>query len=236
MLLGGSSRPLLPSRALASSADPASLRTPAPVKPEAARPAPASKPEPARQGLTSAAPAAPTASTFTAGAASLAPTPAPVTKAAEPKAAEPKAASTSPVAALDFTGAKVSLDPEPDAKRVDSKATKVPHAAVRPATGHKPEVTQTAHEGEVTLHVDRSAASFKSFWLDDPRRLVVDVPGAHSTVDAGEQSLAGPLATRLRIGEHGDKVRFVLETAAGVTAEVKASVSGSALVVKLSRH
>lgn len=262
MLLGGAtSRPLLPSRALASSADPATLRTPAPeTTPEAVRSFTAGSVTPAA-ARPMVAPVAPAIRAPEAPAASPA-----VADSAKPAPAKPAAPSA--VAALDFSGTKASLDFEPDASRAEPKAAETKSGQLKsagPKTGeskaaeaktteskttesrtakashpthtmsaHKTQVTQNAHEGEVTLRLDRSAATLKSFWLDDPRRLVVDVPGAHSMVDAGEQTLAGPLATRLRIGEHSDKVRFVIETAPGVTADVK--LASSALVIKLLKH
>jgi hypothetical protein len=99
--------------------------------------------------------------------------------------------------------------------------------------GHKLEAVTTAHGLELTVHVDGPVGAYKSSWLDDPRRLVIDVRGAHSAMDALEYALPGPLASRLRVGVHSDRVRFVAETTGSVTGTVSAEPEGTTLVVRL---
>jgi hypothetical protein len=165
-----------------------------------------------------------------------APTPAPA------PAAEPKPV----VEAKPAVEARPLVRPEPavEAKPVvEAKPAVAPaHAAEarpevvkarHPGRGHSLEQHQAARAAELTLFADHNPTGVKTFWMDSPRRLVVDALGAHSAMDASEYRMAGPLATRVRVGVHPDRVRFVIETLPGVSADVKAK--GSAVSVQLSR-
>jgi hypothetical protein len=97
-------------------------------------------------------------------------------------------------------------------------------------------VSDTPNGIELTLEVDRPVVSFKTFWLDHPRRLVVDILGAKSGFANDEYAIAGPLASRLRVGAHDDRVRFVIDAAAIAASDVSARPSGSTLVVGITRR
>ncbi len=57
----------------------------------------------------------------------------------------------------------------------------------------------------------------QSFALENPSRLVIDAKGLQSQVDQPRQDLAGPHVASVRIGQHPDKVRVVLDGAEGET-------------------
>jgi hypothetical protein len=88
---------------------------------------------------------------------------------------------------------------------------------------------------ELALLCDGPVADHVTFWLDSPRRLVVDVYGRKSGFNRRGFRIEHQLAKSLRVGEHRDKVRFVIETAPTVSARVRARPSGKALIVELDR-
>lgn len=100
-------------------------------------------------------------------------------------------------------------------------------AVLRP-TGSKSSV-------ELALLTDGPINDHVSFWLDNPKRLVIDVFGRRSGFALKDYRIAHPLVKSLRVGSHHGKVRFVIETANDVSSQVKAKVSGSSLLVELKR-
>jgi hypothetical protein len=101
---------------------------------------------------------------------------------------------------------------------------------------HKLSTTATANGLEIKLRVDRPVGDYKTFWVDNPRRLVVDIPGGHSALDATEYKLSNPLASRVRVGVHGDKVRFVVDTTDKTSESVQAHAHGQTLVIGLAHR
>ncbi len=85
----------------------------------------------------------------------------------------------------------------------------------------------------LALLADGDVGDYKSFWLDNPRRLVIDIPHRKNGFAKSDYVIDHPLAQRLRIGNHADHVRFVLETAETVRKEVKIEAKGTALAVVL---
>ena len=83
------------------------------------------------------------------------------------------------------------------------------------------------------LRTENPVGAIRTFWLSKPRRLVVDVPDNRSDFDRYNYIVDHPLAGKLRIGQHKDKVRFVVETSATTG---KAFVKNGYLVVKLARR
>ena len=89
--------------------------------------------------------------------------------------------------------------------------------AVEPALDAGPASTLTAVEatdtGEgVLIHlVADGMLDAQSFTLEDPARLVVDLPGVESEVEAGPIEVGSSHTERVRIGQHPDHVRVVID-------------------------
>ncbi len=88
----------------------------------------------------------------------------------------------------------------------------------------------------LTLRTNGPAALHEEFWLSNPTRLVVDIPAARNGMRGRHFDVANPLVARVRVGEHADKVRFVIETNKNVSSVVRAKVSGDALRIELRQH
>ncbi len=76
----------------------------------------------------------------------------------------------------------------------------------------------TATEGDalaVQLEADGAIEGATWFNLDDPQRLVVDVPGITSQVESPVIDVNGSWVSRIRVGQHDEKVRVVLDGAEG---------------------
>ena len=63
----------------------------------------------------------------------------------------------------------------------------------------------------VQLHANGSIDSAGSFVLEDPDRLVIDLPGMQSSVGKDKVAIGAPEAQQLRIGQHDGMVRVVLD-------------------------
>ncbi len=88
---------------------------------------------------------------------------------------------------------------------------------------------------ELALLTDSKVVDHVSFWLENPRRLVVDVFGAKSAFARHSYGIDHPLAKRLRVGNHPGKVRFVIETDSSVSRDIAVRPSGKSLLVTLSK-
>jgi type IV pilus assembly protein PilQ len=67
-------------------------------------------------------------------------------------------------------------------------------------------------EGSVIrLRTDGFPMELESFTLDDPPRLVIDLPNLQHEVTQGRVELGTQHAARVRIGQHADKVRVVVD-------------------------
>ncbi len=89
---------------------------------------------------------------------------------------------------------------------------------------------------ELALVTDGPVADYKTFWLDSPRRLVIDITGRKSGFKNLEYPIDHALATHLRVGNHHDKVRFVVATSGAVSPHVSARAAGHALVITLRKR
>ncbi len=69
----------------------------------------------------------------------------------------------------------------------------------------------------VHLQADGAIASAETFTLEDPARLVVDLPGLVSGMKGKQIEVGSPHAERVRVGQHDDMVRVVID--AGSSAE-----------------
>ena len=63
----------------------------------------------------------------------------------------------------------------------------------------------------IELQGDGTVESAVTFMLEDPARLVVDLPQLKSAVEQTRIELDAPNASRIRIGAHPDKVRIVVD-------------------------
>ena len=88
----------------------------------------------------------------------------------------------------------------------------------------------------LVLRTDGPVAKHKSFWLQNPRRFVVDVPGRRNAFDRLAYELNHPLAERLRVGQHPDKVRFVVETSEDVLRKARLTPENDTLIIDLKRR
>jgi type IV pilus assembly protein PilQ len=68
----------------------------------------------------------------------------------------------------------------------------------------------------IHLLADGTVESAATFTLEDPARLVVDLPDVASRIESDRVDVGAPQVERVRIGVHADKVRVVLD---GGTAE-----------------
>ena len=105
------------------------------------------------------------------------------------------------------------VDLAPAAEASAPAAEAVPPApAAPPATTLVAVEARKAGEGTlVHLKADGSIASAVSFTLEDPARLVIDLPGLRSTVATERVEAGSPHAARVRVGTHEDLVRVVID-------------------------
>ena len=191
----------------------------------------------------SASPAVPVApksavSPAVAAAAPVAPKPAagPAVAAAAPAPASatvPASKSMAATPSATSTGTVATTDPP---STTSAGATTAPTPAVSASSAHKLSTAVTSKGLDISLRVDRPAATYKTFWLDHPRRLVVDVPGVRNGLDGTDFAIVGPLASRLRVGTHEDKVRFVVYTAEKIGSAAQVHFHGITVLVSLSKH
>jgi type IV pilus assembly protein PilQ len=72
--------------------------------------------------------------------------------------------------------------------------------------------TMDSEEGtRIELRTDGTPSQIESFVLEDPARLVIDLPGLAGTSTPGRIDVGSLHAARIRVGEHGDKVRVVID-------------------------
>jgi type IV pilus assembly protein PilQ len=108
-----------------------------------------------------------------------------------------------------FTAGAATTPPAP-AKAEVPKAEAAP-ARILEAVELSPE----SGGWRVHLRADGSLAGANAFEMNEPARLVIDLPGIESRVDAPSAKGQGAV-TRVRVGAHPDKVRVVLD---GATAD-----------------
>jgi type IV pilus assembly protein PilQ len=82
-------------------------------------------------------------------------------------------------------------------------------AAAKTLTGVETEVA----EGGVVIHLmsDGVLQSAEAFTLEDPARLVIDLAGMKSAVAKEHVAVGSAYVSRVRVGEHADKVRVVMD-------------------------
>lgn len=86
----------------------------------------------------------------------------------------------------------------------------------------------------VHLVADGRIGDAQAFAMEDPTRLVIDIPGLESRVGAPQAKGKGPHVARVRVGSHSDKVRVVLDgVGADSFAAHRLTPVGDGLVVDL---
>ena len=131
----------------------------------------------------------------------------------------------------------LALEPQKALKKVEP----VEVAKVEPVQAPSSSSNGIVIEGDdgsvrLVLRTDGPVAKHKSFWLKNPRRFVVDVPGRRNAFDRLTYELNHPLAERLRVGQHPDKVRFVVETSEDVLRKARLTPENDTLIIDLKRR
>lgn len=158
--------------------------------------------------------------------------------AIEPPRTTPKVIvqnSTAPV-----TATKQNKAPAQTHKPASPVTRRVKELAAQTATTSRVEKTRPYIEGganraTLILTLDKTARMPSTMWMAEPRRLVVDVPGAHAAAQGKTFDLDHPLVSRVRVGQHGDKVRFVAETASAIRSDISTRVVGNTVQIELRR-
>ena len=147
----------------------------------------------------------------------------------------------------------VKLSPTPEVKTEQSEVQALSTAskklmpevvakAAQPAAAEKQvELGGVVVEGDeqnirLVLRTDGPVVKHKSFWLKNPRRFVVDVPGRRNAFDRMAYELNHPLAERLRVGQYPNKVRFVVETSEDVLRKARLTPENDTLIIDLKRR
>ncbi len=73
------------------------------------------------------------------------------------------------------------------------------------------EVQDSGDALQVRLVTDGSVRAVESFVLENPDRLVIDLPGLVSEASAGRIEVGSELVKQIRVGQHPDKVRVVID-------------------------
>jgi hypothetical protein len=89
---------------------------------------------------------------------------------------------------------------------------------------------------ELALLTDGPIDEHAEFWLDNPQRLVVDILHRKSGFSRLSYAIDSPLLTKMRVGDHSDKVRFVIETSREVSQEFKVRPRGNSLILRFKRR
>jgi len=88
--------------------------------------------------------------------------------------------------------------------------------ASSPVTETTPTVTAIVSRAEaIQIQVTGTVTEFKTFRLNKPERVVIDIPGVKSAADLKIVSLNAAGISTARVGSYADKVRIVLDAANG---------------------
>jgi type IV pilus assembly protein PilQ len=121
--------------------------------------------------------------------------------------------------------------PVADAMPADSDevAAAEPEAASAPASPARAllgvEATPESQGAVVVLRTDGQVGPHSHFVLEEPARLVVDLPGLVSRADSAQVAVGAGGVERVRIGQHADKLRIVIDGSAGVAPFESAQVT-----------
>ena len=62
----------------------------------------------------------------------------------------------------------------------------------------------------MTIKADSMLDSYKAFQMDEPKRMVVDIPGVREKLSEKDYTVESPLVEKIKVGQHQDKVRIVI--------------------------
>lgn len=88
-------------------------------------------------------------------------------------------------------------------------------------------------ETVVEIAADGPIGVFEHFRIEEPPRLVIDFPGLASALPRDRVDVGGQAVRRVRIGQHGDKVRVVLDVADGSLAGARVERESGGVAVRL---
>jgi len=94
----------------------------------------------------------------------------------------------------------------------------------------------TRNSVELALLTDGPIDEHAEFWLENPQRLVVDILHRKSGFARLSYAIASPLVTKMRVGEHSDKVRFVIEASREASQEYKVRSRGNSLIIQFKHR
>lgn len=117
---------------------------------------------------------------------------------------------------------RIDAAPRPEERSTAAAPTSVPAAG-----------SVTATPATVLLSAAAAIPSHHLFWLQGPRRLVVDLMGARAALGAPVVAPPHPLVKKVRWAQHDDRVRFVIEVAPGARDEVETRLDGASLAITL---
>jgi len=74
---------------------------------------------------------------------------------------------------------------------------------------------------------------FRSFFIESPRRLVVDLPGAWSATVPDDLVMRHHLARGVRIGRHGDHLRLVVDLMPDAQSVPRVRATSQGLMIEI---
>lgn len=129
-------------------------------------------------------------------------------------------------------GAQVALSSEDPAMGANQASTieqgSIEKLPARTVTG----IDLRREQNAITVVISGDGKISHEAKLIDDRRLVVDIPQVVSAVQKPQMRVHHPLLTRVRLGDHPDRVRIVMDLASPVTFTVERQ--GTQLLVKLT--
>ena len=125
-----------------------------------------------------------------------------------------------------------SMDPAMDLAMDEELAEVVPMTPATTLTGVS--YLETMSGVLVHLEADGSVGAMETFTLEDPARLVIDMPGLGSSAP-GKTEVGSSQVAQVRVGAHPDKVRVVIDggSAAGDFAERRISPAATGLYLAI---
>jgi len=135
-----------------------------------------------------------------------------------PEVAETGGPAPASPAAADPWETADGLDEAP-AEEGEAPAAAEPAAPAGPATpaSRLSDIAVTSTDDGVLVHLvaDGVVGSAESFVLEDPDRLVLDLPGLTNSASPARRAVEGERVARVRVGAHPDKVRVVIDGGPG---------------------
>jgi type IV pilus assembly protein PilQ len=131
--------------------------------------------------------------------------------AAQP-APEPAAEATPAPAPQEPAAAEATPAPAPQEPAAAEASAKAAHTLL------SVEPQASAEGAAIHLHADGRLAHFESFTLAKPARLVIDLPGVQDKLAKGQVAVDGGFVQRIRVAQHQDKVRVVIDAGSNAKA------------------